>query len=107
MSVGKLVTEAQLRTRLRKAGKNDNEIEQWILQYTEAAHDESPDEQMITGILQKTQEDSVLRVKGFSLTREQYDALVSHFEESNKLVVDQQVDASRLVKMAIEEIANL
>jgi hypothetical protein len=107
MSAGKLITEAQLRTRLRKTGKSDDEIEQWILQYAEAAHDESPNEQMISGILQKTQEDNVLRVKGFSLTREQYDALIGYFEESGKLVADQQIDASRLVKMAVEEIVNL
>jgi len=107
MSIEKHVTEAQLKKRLRKSGKNDEETKQWILQYTKTAHDESPDEQAIAGILQKNQEDSVLRVKGFSLTREQYYALIGHFEESGKLVADQQIDASRLVKMTVEEIANL
>lgn len=107
MNGRKLVTEDQLRERLREAGRTDEEIEQWIGQYTETVRDEFLDEEAISRILQKTQEDSALRVKGFPLTREQYDALLSHFEESGKLVADQQVDAGRLVKMALEQIIDL
>lgn len=106
MNARRLVTEDQLRERLRVAGKTDEEIEQWIMQYTETAYDEFPDEEAISRILQKTQEDSALRVRGFRLKREQYDALLSRFEESGKIVADQQIDASRLVKMALEEIIN-
>lgn len=107
MSSTEVVTEDQLRERLRRAGKTDEEIEQWINKYTGTTRDEFLDEEAISRILQKTQEDSVLRVRGFRLTREQYDALLNRFEESGKQVVDQQVEASRLIKMAIEEIADL
>ena len=107
MSSREIISEDQLRERLRGSGKTDEQIEQWINEYTGTTYEVTPDEQAISSILQKTQEDSILRVRSFRLTKEQYDALLSYFEESGELAVDQQMNADWLVKMAVREIAEL
>jgi hypothetical protein len=104
---GRLVTEEQLRERLRGAGKSKAEIEDLIDEYADASSSDFPDEDAISRILQKTQEDSVLRVKSFKLTRAQYDALLGHYMEARAAVAEEQVDAGLLVREALEDFIDL
>ena len=101
------VTEAQLRERLKSLGKTPEEIENMIDQYVESNQTKFPDMSAISQILQKTQEDSVLRVRGFKLSREQYDTLLNYFEESDTLTIGQQADANSLLQRALGEFINL
>jgi hypothetical protein len=103
----KPVTENQLRKRLLKAGKTKEEIDSLIDEYAAASCDGIPDETMVSRILRKTEQDRVLRVKGFRLTREQYDILLNHCEESDGFVPGQQVGANFLIEMALKEIVDL
>jgi hypothetical protein len=103
----KRVTEAELRQRLLEAGKTGEEVEQMIDQYLEVSRSEVPDEEAISRILQSTHDDSVLRVRGFKLAKEQYETLLGYYEESGKLVPGQQVDANFLVQKALEEFTAL
>ena len=99
--ISKVVSEAQLRKRLQEAGTTSDEIEQLIDQYLEASRSELPNEEAISTILQKTQDDRTFRVGAFRLTKEQYDALLSYYEDSGKLVPGQPVDAGSLVQNAL------
>jgi len=104
----RVITEEQLRDRLAEAGKSNQEIEDLIDQYAEASRQEYPDTEAIAVILQKTQEDSILRVRGFKLTKEQYDILLDYYEGEGKVLAEgQQVDANLLVQRALEEFLNL
>ena len=102
-----IITEDQLRERLRRSGKTDEEIEKLIDQYVEVSSEKYFDRKAISEILKKSKEESMLRVGRFNLTREQYDALLSYFEESGELVSSQQIDAKSLVQKALGEFINL
>lgn len=103
----RLVTEEQLRERLRLAGKSDQEIEELIDQYADASRSDLPDERAISRILQRTEQEGVLRVKTFKLSRQQYDALLGHYEEVGAVAEGQQADAGLLVQKALEDTVDL
>ncbi len=102
------VQEEQLRERLLRVGKTDAEIEHLIDQYTEAASsNELLDRDVISELLKKSKKDSILRVTGFKLTREQYDSLLNYFEKSEAGVPNQEVSANLLVQKALDEFINM
>jgi len=103
----KVVTEEQLRERLRLAGKADEEIEELIDQYAGASRGDLPDESAISRILQRTQQESILRVQSFKLTKQQYDALLGHYQEVGAVPEGQQAEASLLVQKALEDTVDL
>ena len=103
----RFVTEEELRDRLRTAGKSEEGIEELIDQYADASSNDFPDESAISRILQKTQQESMLRVKSFKLTREQYDALLGTYIEESALVDGVQVDAGFLIQAALKDFIDL
>ena|SRR5712691_12564022 len=103
----KLVTEDQLRDRLAKSGKTTAEIDALIGKHIDATSSPTIDIDAISEILQKAQQDSALRVRGFKLTKEQYDALASYFEDVNAMQSEGEPDASYLVRRALDEFINL
>jgi hypothetical protein len=97
------VSEDEVRERLRQCGKSDDEIETLLHQYAEAATgNQIPDRDAISDLLSKTRRDSELRVRGFNLTREQYDILIRHSLPAGSGEADQQVSANVLVQKALE-----
>jgi uncharacterized protein (UPF0335 family) len=104
---GVIVNEEELRARWEKVGKNAEEIEQLIDEYIEASGSGFLNTDAISEIVKKTQKDRALRVKGFNLTREQFDVLTSYYEEIGGLVPGQPVDANLLVQKALREFIDL
>jgi hypothetical protein len=102
-----IVTEQDIRERLKSAGKSDEETDGLIQEYLAASHESVPDEQAISLILRRSQEDSVLRVRAFQLTRDQYDTLANHLEESGDLPAGHDAEAGLLVNKALEQFIDL
>ena len=98
-----IISEEKLRKKLRKIGKSVEEIDRFIDEYVSDQDEGSVDKNAISDILEKTKEESVLRVARFNLTQEQYDSLLNYFEESEKISSGKQGDARSLVQKAIKE----
>lgn len=103
----RLVTEDDLRKRLSKKGKSADEIEALIGKHIDATSSPAIDTDAISELLRKAQHESTLRVRPFKLTKEQYDALASYFEDASTTRPGFEVDASYLVQRALEEFINL
>jgi hypothetical protein len=99
----KTLTEEQLTKRLKKAGKTKAQIEELINQYVSAIGRAIPDTNAISELLKKTQEDTMLRVKSFALTGEEYDALLLLYKESNPNIEESNITANLLVQYAFKE----
>jgi hypothetical protein len=100
------VTEEEIQKRLRKLGKSDEEIDNLLDQYSDTMDSEYPNEDAISEILQKTARERVLRVR-FNLPRDQYDALLNYFQESDMVVSSAPPQAKKLVQEAIKEFIDL
>lgn len=101
----KIVSEADLIQRLKKAGKKEKEIQDLLNKYTQATSITTPDNNKISELLQKNQENMMLRVKGFNLTRDQYDVLNNYFADQNSK--EENLDAYTLVNKTLEEFIKI
>ena len=107
MSIVTAITETEVRRRLKKSGKSSEEIESLIDQYASVSSGYQLNTDSISEILRKTQEESIFRVKGFKLSRDQFDALFTYYEEAGRLTSEQSVDGSILVRLALSEFIEL
>ena len=103
----RVVSEEELRKRLAKLGRTESEIDSLIYQYVGIQEYALPDEKAIEDLLNKSREERTLRVQGFSLTKEQYDTLVSYYQDSNQVIDSASTSGSILVKLALEEFLAL
>lgn len=97
------MNEEQLRARLSAIGKSQEEIDQLINEHIDATSSPTLDIEAIAELLSKAQRDTVLRVRPFKLTKEQYDALASYYEEASANRPGSELDANYLVSLALEE----
>jgi hypothetical protein len=101
----KILSEEDLRKRLKKAGKKEKEIEELLTEYTQAVSKATPDTNAMADLLRKNQQNAMLRVKGFNLSREQYDALNNYFRVADSDGTE--IDASILVQKALDELIKI
>jgi hypothetical protein len=103
----KIITEEELRNRLIKSGKLPETIDALIDKHIDATSGPAINTDAISDMLRKAQHDSVYRVRAFKLTKQQYDALQSYFEDPTALQLGSEPDASSLVQRALEAFINL
>ena len=103
----KIVTEEELRDRLVKSGKLPEEIDALIDKYIDATSGPALNTDAISDLLRKAKQDSAYRVRSFKLTKQQYDALQSYFEDPTALQLGSEPDANYLVQRALDEFINL
>lgn len=103
----RVIGEDEIEKRLMEAGKRPAEIEELLSKYAAATTHDLPDATAIADILSRSEEEKVFRVRGFSLSPEDFDALTDYFQESGKLSSQGQVNGSRLVRLALEEFMTL
>lgn len=101
------VSEEELRSRLAKSGKTEAEIDSLINRYVGLPEVAIPNENAISNLLKKTQGENILRVKGFVLTKEQYDTLAGYFQDVNKEFDYAEPSGSQLVRAALHEFLKL
>lgn len=101
------VTEEELKERLLRAGKSTDEVDALIGKHIDATRSPIIDTDGLSEILRKVQHDSALRVRAFKLSKEQYDALVSYFEDVETGQIGYEQDANYLVQRTLEEFINL
>jgi len=101
----KIIDEKQLRTKLRQLGMKKNEIENFINKYLDAGQVTRFNSEEVSKILKKKEAESILRVGAFTLTPDQYSALLNYFEESGNPLPKK--DAKSLVQKAIKELINM
>ena len=92
-----LVTEDEIRDRHMKHGKSAGEVDTLIGKHLDASNSPPIDVDALSSILRNVQHDSTLRVRGFKLTKEQYDSLLSYFEDASAAQAGYEHDANYLV----------
>ncbi|MEW6668367.1 MAG: hypothetical protein AB1512_24405 [Thermodesulfobacteriota bacterium] len=103
----RIVTEEEVRRRLSKSGKTSEDIDKLIDGHIDATRSPTIDSGAVSDLLRKAEHESTLRVRGFKLTREQFDALASYFEDAKATPPGFEPEASYLVQRAVEEFIKL
>lgn len=100
-----IISEEEITQRLKKSGKKEKEIQELLNKYTRATSKTTPDIHKMSEILQKNQENAILRVKGFALTRDQYEVLNDYFTDGKS--ENENIDAYTLVLKTLNEFIEI
>lgn len=103
----KIVSEIELRKRLKEKGVKKADIDHLIGEYIDSTVVTDVDTAAISGILQKAQAESSLRVSSFKLERREYEEIVSYFQESDATRLPEEPSAEYLVRRLIKDFIDL
>lgn len=97
------LTPEDLKGNIEDEELTEDDVQALIDEYLELSGDNIPDQSEIKRILEKSRETDKLRVKGFKLTEDQYDSVLSYFNDKDNVDVEDNTDGNRLIELVLRE----